>query len=98
MAINRWMTGPRVSCRKLTGTQPAPPRDFKGMAIVCKSQSEIDKMRRSGRIVRQILDDLRTMVAPGVTTMDLEKAAEPTIKESGATPPFNCYYYYPCVC
>jgi len=65
------------------------------MAIVCKSQSEIDKMRRSGRIVRQILDDLRTMVAPGVTTMDLEKAAERKIKESGAKPAFKGYYDYP---
>ncbi len=67
------------------------------MAIVCKSQSEIDKMRRSGRIVRQILDDLRTLVAPGVTTMDLEKAADRKIKESGAKPAFKGYYDYPCV-
>jgi len=67
------------------------------MAIVCKSQSEIDRMRRSGRIVREILDELRTMVAPGVTTMDLEKAAEKKIKESGAKPAFKGYYDYPCV-
>lgn len=67
------------------------------MAIVCKSQSEIDKMRHAGRIVRQILDELKAMVAPGVTTMDLEKAAERTIKESGAKPAFKGYYNYPCV-
>ena len=67
------------------------------MAIVCKSQSEIDKMRRSGKIVRQILDELRAMVAPGVTTMDLEKFAEQKIKESGAKPAFKGYYDYPCV-
>src|ERR1051325_11029211 len=67
------------------------------MAIVCKSQSEIDKMRRSGKIVRQILDELRIMVAPGVTTMDLEQAAERKIKESGAKPAFKGYYDYPCV-
>ena len=67
------------------------------MAIVCKSQSEIDKMRRSGRIVREILDDLRAMVAPGVTTMDLEKAAERKILESGAKPAFKGFYDYPCV-
>jgi len=52
------------------------------MAIVCKSQSEIDKMRQSGHIVRQILDELKAMVAPGVTTMDLEKAAEKKIGEA----------------
>ncbi len=67
------------------------------MAIVCKSQSEIDKMRRSGHIVRQVLDELRAMVAPGVSTMDLEKLAERRIKESGAKPAFEGYYGYPCV-
>jgi methionine aminopeptidase len=43
------------------------------MAIVCKSQAEIEKMRRSGHIVRQVLDELRKVVAPGVTTMDLPR-------------------------
>ena len=67
------------------------------MAIVCKSQSEIDKMRRSGHIVRQVLDELRNLVAPGVSTMDLEKLAERRIIESGAKPAFKGYYGYPCV-
>src|SRR6266508_1808268 len=67
------------------------------MAIVCKSQSEIDKMRRSGHIVRQVLDELRGTVAPGATTMDLEKVAERRIKELGAKPAFKGYYGYPCV-
>jgi methionyl aminopeptidase len=67
------------------------------MAIVCKSQAEIEKMRRSGHIVRQVLDELRTLVAPGVTTMDLEKAAAAQIKELGAKPAFKGYYGYPCV-
>jgi methionyl aminopeptidase len=67
------------------------------MAIVCKSQSEIEKMRRSGHIVRQVLDKLRAMVAPGVTTMDLETAAEQEIKAAGAKPAFKGYYDYPCV-
>src|SRR6202158_3102443 len=70
---------------------------LKGMAIVCKSSAEIEKMRHSGRIVREILDDLRAMVAPGVTTMDLERAAEKKIKELGAKPAFKGYYDYPCV-
>ena len=65
--------------------------------MVCKSQSELDKMRRSGHIVRQVLDELRAMVAPGVSTMDLEKLAERRIKESGAKPAFKGYYGYPCV-
>src|SRR3954449_6120637 len=67
------------------------------MAIVCKSASEIDKMRHSGHIVRQVLDYLKTMVAPGVSTMDLERAAEKKIKDLGAKPAFKGYYDYPCV-
>src|SRR6185503_4116023 len=67
------------------------------MAIVCKSATEIEKMRRSGRIVREVLDHLRTLVAPGVSTMDLERAAEQKIKDMGAKPAFKGYYDYPCV-
>src|SRR5437879_13468233 len=67
------------------------------MAIVCKSASEIEKMRRSGHIVRQVLDYVKTLVNPGVTTMDLERAAETKIKELGAKPAFKGYYDYPCV-
>ena len=54
-------------------------------------------MRRSGRIVRQVLETVRAMVAPGLTTMDLEKAAERKIRELGAKPAFKGYYDYPCV-
>src|ERR1700692_2852072 len=54
-------------------------------------------MRRSGHIVRQVLDELKAMVAPGVSTMDLEKAADKKIKELGAKPAFKGYYDYPCV-
>ncbi len=67
------------------------------MAIVCKSAAEIEKMRRSGGIVREVLDHVRTLVVPGATTMDLERAAEQKIKDLGAKPAFKGYYDYPCV-
>jgi methionyl aminopeptidase len=59
------------------------------MAIVCKSAAEIEKMRHSGHIVRQVLDPVKTQVKPGVTTMDLERSAEKKIKELGAKPAFK---------
>jgi methionyl aminopeptidase len=65
--------------------------------INCKSQTELDKMRRSGRIVRQVLETVKAMVAPGVSTMDLERVAEEKIHELGAKPAFKGYYDYPCV-
>jgi methionyl aminopeptidase len=67
------------------------------MSIVCKSSSEIEKMRRAGHIVRQVLEATKEAVAPGRTTMDLERVAEKRIKELGAKPAFKGYYDYPCV-
>jgi len=67
------------------------------MAIVCKSPSEIERMRRSGRIVRQVLDLVAGMAQPGVSTMELERAAEKKIRELGAKPAFKGYLNYPCV-
>ena len=65
--------------------------------IVCKSAAELQKMRRSGHIVRQVLEHVKAMVKPGVTTMELELAAEHKIQELGAKPAFKGYYDYPCV-
>src|SRR5690349_23413413 len=65
--------------------------------INCKSQAELEKMKRSGQIVRQVLDAVKALVAPGVSTMDLEHAAEEKIRELGAKPAFKGYYDYPCV-
>jgi methionyl aminopeptidase len=67
------------------------------MAIVCKSAVEIEKMRRSGHMVREVLEHVRGLVAPGVSTMDLERAAEKKIEDLGAKPAFKGYYDYPCV-
>ena len=54
-------------------------------------------MRRSGRIVCQVLDHVRSLVKPGATTMELERAAERKMKDLGAKPAFKGYYDYPCV-
>lgn len=67
------------------------------MAIVIKSPQEIEKMRRSGGVVRQVLDAMRDLVKSGVTTLDLERAAEEKIRELGAVPAFKGYHGYPCV-
>jgi methionyl aminopeptidase len=67
------------------------------MAIVCKAPAELEKMRASGRAVHEVLDMLRGMVRPGITTMDLERAAEKKIHDLGAKPAFKGYYDYPCV-
>ena len=65
--------------------------------INCKSQVELEKMKRSGGYVRQVLNAVKAIVAPGVTTMDLERVAEEKIRDLGAKSAFKGYYDYPCV-
>ena len=54
-------------------------------------------MRRAGKIVREVLELVRTRVKPGVTTLDLEKAAEARLKELNVKAAFKGYHGYPCV-
>jgi methionyl aminopeptidase len=67
------------------------------VAVVLKSSQEIEKMRRAGRVVREVLELVRSQVKPGATTLDLENAAEKRITELGAKPAFKGYHGYPCV-
>src|SRR6516225_3709795 len=60
--------------------------------IVRKTAAELEKMRRSGMLVWQILAKLKEMVAEGVSTMDLEVAAEKMMTDAGAIPAFKGYY------
>jgi methionyl aminopeptidase len=50
--------------------------------IIGKSQKEIDKMRASGQLVGRVLRELRTMVEPGMTTLEVDQAAEKMIRDA----------------
>jgi len=63
--------------------------------IVRRSQAEIAKLRRANQLVGAVLGRLRAMVAPGVTTQDIDAAAEAMVLEAGATPAFKGYHGYP---
>jgi methionyl aminopeptidase len=63
--------------------------------ITCRSQSEIDRLRRVNQLVARILSELRQMVAPGVTTMQIDRLAEARVREAGAEPAFKGYHGYP---
>jgi len=60
--------------------------------IVRKTRSELEKMRRSGLLVHNILNALGGMVAEGVSTWDLELAAVKLMNDAGAKPAFKNYY------
>jgi methionyl aminopeptidase len=60
--------------------------------IVRKTAAELEKMRRSGLLVFQILQTLKGMAVEGATTWDLEVAAEKMVSDAGAKPAFKGYY------
>ncbi len=60
--------------------------------IVRKTPAELEKMRRSGLLVYQILQKMKEIAVEGVSTMDLEDAAAKMIGDAGAKPAFKGYY------
>ena len=60
--------------------------------IVRKTPAELEKMRRSGMLVYQLLEKLKEMAVEGCSTMELEVAAEKMIADAGARPAFKGYY------
>jgi methionyl aminopeptidase len=63
--------------------------------IVCRSQAEIEKLRRVNQLVAEILAELRGTVEPGVTTEQIDDLAERRVREAGAVPAFKGYHGYP---
>lgn len=75
------------------------------MQMTVKTRREIEKMRRAGLIVAEILETLEKMVCAGVTTSELDKVAEGIIAKSGGIPAFKGYKldsgtiaYPACIC
>jgi len=63
--------------------------------IVCKSPAELEKMRAASQLVAQVLDELAAMVTAGISTADLDAAAEQKVRAAGAEPAFKGYRGYP---
>ena len=67
------------------------------MAILIKTASEIEKMRRSGQALHQVHEAVRLFVVPGASTMDLEKVAAAKMDELHALSAFKGYRGFPAV-
>lgn len=63
--------------------------------IVLKSPREIERMRVPCRIVAEVLEQLRSLVKPGVTTLDLEAFVLRETKKHNAVPAFKGYAGFP---
>lgn len=63
--------------------------------IVLKSDEEIKRMAEACRIVAEVLEGIKKIVSPGVTTRELDEFAESYIISKGARPAFKGYRGYP---
>ena len=63
--------------------------------IEVKNDSELQKMREAGKVTAAVLKLMTEMVKPGISTLELDQAAEKTIRSFGATPLFLGYYGFP---
>ncbi len=63
--------------------------------IQIKTPDEIALMREAGLVVARTLQRLRAAVAPGVTTADLDRVSEESIRSEGAVPSFKGYRGFP---
>ncbi len=65
------------------------------MAIILKSKEECEKIHAAGRIVAEILAEMRSAVRPGITTADLDDIAVAGLKRRGAKSGTLKYRGYP---
>ena len=63
--------------------------------IILKSPEEVGKIERAGRIVAEVLQELKAQVKPGVTTLGLDRIAEEGIRKRGGMPAFKGYRGFP---
>jgi methionyl aminopeptidase len=59
--------------------------------MVLKSPTEIEIMHQANMILRQIIEDLREIIKPGVSTLEIDQFAERRIREAGGEPAFKGY-------
>lgn len=63
--------------------------------VILKSLQEIEKIHKACLIVADVLDGIREIVEPGLSTLDLDEFAEKMIRASGSLPAFKGYRGYP---
>jgi methionyl aminopeptidase len=63
--------------------------------IIIRSPREVEQIRKANVVVAEVLERLKTLVVPGVTTDDLDRISEEIILSRGAVPAFKGYRGYP---
>src|SRR5882762_3429788 len=63
--------------------------------IIGKSKKELEKMRAAGQLTGLVLQQLRALVEPGISTLEVDRAAEKMIRDAGGLPTFKGYHGFP---
>ncbi len=59
--------------------------------IIAKSRKDLDRMREAGELIAEVREAVREMIAPGITTLELNAAARKMMEDAGAKPAFLGY-------
>lgn len=65
------------------------------MAVTIKSEREIELMREAGKILAEVHNQLEEIIAPGITTLEIDRKGEELIRKAGCIPSFKGYDGYP---
>ena len=65
------------------------------MAIIKKSPEQIEQMAAAGDVLVKTMNLLASKIRPGVTTLELDQAAEKFIRSQGCEPAFKGYRGFP---
>ena len=63
--------------------------------ITLKSKAEIGKMKQAGEILAQCHQEIRKLIRPGITTLEIDRSVEDFLKKHGATPEQKGYQGFP---
>lgn len=63
--------------------------------IIAKSKKDLDRMREAGELIAEVRETLRGMIEVGITSLELNEAAEKMIREQGGIPSFIGYHGFP---
>ena len=63
--------------------------------MICKTEQDIEGMRKANKLVAEALQYAETLICPGISTYELDKKVEKFIIDNGAIPSFKGYDGYP---
>ncbi len=63
--------------------------------MILTADADIELIRKAGKLAGEVLAYVSSLVAPGITTWELDTAAESAIKDAGGIPTFQGYRGFP---